>query len=94
MDYDDMNEAQHEAFWNEVTWENAEIAAAKVGGMRRDAAMKLIEGIQDGFKRLGFGSVGCPTIAIYAEELARLAQLPEPAHNVQLLEMPSEEAVA
>lgn len=94
MDYNDMNEAQEEAFWKEVTWENAESAVGDVYCWRREAANKVMEGLQDSFKRLGFGVVGNPTIAVYADELARLARLPDPTQDYQLPEAPAVEAAA
>lgn len=84
MDYNDMTESEQDDFWKEVTWENAEMAADDIGGWRRETAKKLIEGIQDRFKRLGFGPVGTPAIAVYADELARLARLPYPEHDCPL----------
>ena len=81
---DDMTDIEQDNFWKEVTWENAEMAAADVVGWRRETAKKLIEGIQDSFKRLGFGPAGTPAIAIYAEELALLARLHYPEHDCSL----------
>lgn len=88
MNYDDMTEAEQDAFWKEATWEKAEMAAEDVYRWRREAANKLIEAIEDHFKRLGFGGVGNPALAIYAEELARLARLPYPEHDCQLSSSP------
>lgn len=90
-DYSELTAHEAEAFWKELTWENAEIASDDIGGFRRETAKKLICAIQDAFQRLGFGPVGTPTIAIYAEEFFRLARLPHPEHDCPF---PSEEVDA
>lgn len=81
---DSMTDFEQDNFWKEATWENAAMAVGDVMSMRHKNAKKLIEGIQDSFKRLGFGDVGTPTIAVYAEELARLARLPFPENDCPL----------
>jgi hypothetical protein len=90
MDYNDMTDAQQDAFWQEVTWENAEAAVGDVYCWRREAANKVMEGLQESIKRLGFGGLGNPTIAVYAEELARLARLPDPTHDCLLPTTPAD----
>lgn len=84
MSFDVMTEGQQEKYWAELSWETAEIATAAVGGWRRETAKKLMKSIQDTFDQHGFGPVGTPAIAIYAEELAMLARLPYSDHESKM----------
>lgn len=81
MDYNDMTDAQQDAFWQAAYWEDAETAADDVYLWRREAAKKVMARLQDRYDQLGFGH---PAIAVYADELARLARLPYPTHGCQL----------
>lgn len=83
--YDDMTETEEAEFWNKIAQGHVKWALTQIKDMRRESAKKLIIAIQDTFQRHDFGYIGKPVIAVYAAELALLAQLPESDYDCRAI---------